>query len=63
MRRLNSTDLKLYANDLLSSYDAKSRKLDAVGKRMAEDWVVKQAAFLEDVADELRYIITTGDPP
>lgn len=63
MRRLNTEHLRLYANDLLGSYDARSRKLNAVGKRMQEEWVVKQAAFLNDVADELRQIILTGESP
>ncbi len=63
MRKLNEESLKLYANDLLGSYDARSRKLNAVGKRMAQDWVVAQANFLNDVANELRAIILSGDAP
>lgn len=63
MRRMGSTDLKLYANDLLSSYDSKARKLDAVGQRIAQRWVVSQAEFFDDIAEELRQIILSGDPP
>ena len=63
MRRLNIEYLKLYANDLLGSYDARSRKLNAVGNRMKEEWVVAQAAFLNDVANELRQIILSGEAP
>ena len=63
MRKLNTEYLRLYANDLLSSYDTRSRKLRAVGTRMAEDWVIAQAAFLDSVAEELRQIIQTGEAP
>lgn len=63
MRSLNTAYLKLYANDLLSSYDGRSRKLKAIGKRMGEDWVERQGEFLDQVADELRQIILTGEAP
>lgn len=63
MRRLNTEHLRLYANDLLGSYDGKSRKLRAVGKRLGEEWVERQGEFLEAVADELREIILSGESP
>ncbi len=63
MRKLNTEALRLYANDLLSSYDARAMKLDKVGTRMREVWVVNQAAFLEAVANELRSIIASGTSP
>ena len=63
MRKLNTEHLRLYANDLLASYDARGRKLQKVGQRMAEDWVVKQGDFLEAVANELREIIASGEAP
>lgn len=63
MRRLNTESLRLYANDLLTSYDAKARKLNVVGKRMSEQWVQNQGAFLDAVAEELRQIIRLGESP
>ena len=63
MRSLNTEHLKLYANDLLSSYDGKARKLNAIGQRMAQEWVENQAEFLNNVAEELRQIILNGEAP
>lgn len=63
MRSLNETALKLYANDLLSSYDGKARKLKATGKRMGEAWVERQGEFLDEIAEELRRIILDGEAP
>ena len=63
MRSLNTEHLKLYANDLLSSYDGKARKLRATGKRMGEAWVERQGEFLDVVAEELRQIILNGEAP
>ena len=63
MRRLNETALKLYANDLLSSYDGKARKLKVTGKRLGEAWVERQGEFLDAVAEELRQIILDGEAP
>lgn len=63
MRSLNTEYLRLYANDLLSSYDGKARKLKATGKRMGESWVERQGEFLDAVADELRQIILDGEAP
>jgi len=63
MRSLNETALKLYAYDLLSSYDGKARKLKATGKRMGEEWVERQGEFLDAIAEELRQIIENGEAP
>lgn len=63
MRSLNTEHLKLYANDLLSSYDGKARKLKATGKRMGEAWVERQGEFLDAIAEELRQIILNGEVP
>lgn len=63
MRSLNTEHLKLYANDLLSSYDGKARKLKATGRRMGEEWVERQGEFLDSIAEELRRIILDGKAP
>ena len=63
MRSLNETALKLYANELLSSYDGKARKLKATGKRLGEKWVENQGEFLDVIAEELRQIILNGEAP
>ncbi len=39
LRNLGESERKLYACDLLASYEAKGLKLEAVGARMAQGWV------------------------
>ena len=63
MRTLNEYHLKLYANELLSSYDGKGRKLRATGKRLGEEWVERQGEFFDAVGNELRQIILSGEAP
>lgn len=56
-------DRKIRASELLSSYEERATKLEKIGGRMAEEWVIRQSAFLSAVCDELREIVATGDLP
>lgn len=63
LRNLTESDRKVYASQLLGSYQEKALKFEQTGERMAQEWVINQGKFFEMVCDELRDIIETGDAP
>ncbi len=63
LRKLGESERKLYACDLLASYEAKGLKLEAVGARMAQGWVERQGQWFALISMELRDIILTGEAP
>ena len=63
LRNLPESERKLYASDLLASYEARGLKLEAVGARMAQGWVERQGQWFALISMELREIILTGDAP
>ncbi len=63
LRNLPEFERKLYASDLLASYEARGLKLEAVGARMAQGWVERQGQWFALISMELREVILTGEAP
>lgn len=60
---LPETDRKIHAQELMSKYEARALKLNAIGSRLKTRWIANQAKFLIEVSEELKVIRDTGNMP